>query len=70
MNSKLDQLLYNFEKEKNDVLKASSSMSSANKPIGGSVVTTDLPRKATSLNIDKTWHRVAAAKFQRLKLTQ
>ena len=45
-------------------------MSSANKPIGVSVVTTDLPRKATSLNIDKTWHRDAAAKFQRLKLTQ
>lgn len=57
--------------EKDDILKASSSMSSANKPIGVSVVTTDLPRKVTSLNIDKTWHRDAAAKFQRSsKLTQ
>lgn len=42
-------------------------MSSANKPIEGSVDTTDLPGKATSMKTEETWHRNTAVKFKRLK---
>lgn len=51
---------------KNSELKASSSMSSANKPKEGSVDTTHLPRKATSLKTEETWHKDTAIKFKRL----
>lgn len=51
---------------KNSDLKASSSMSSANKSKEGSVDTTDLPRKATSLKTEETWHKDTAIKFKRL----
>ena len=42
-------------------------MSSAKKPIEGSVDTSDLPRKATSLKAEEMWHRDTAVKFKRLK---
>lgn len=54
-----------IRKEKNE-LKASLLMSSANKPTEGSLGTTDLPRKATSLKTE-TWHRDTAVKFKGLK---